>query len=56
MDSVLGLPRSNKDRDFIFVVVDKFSKMMHFITSYKTDDVFHFVDLFFREIVHLHND
>ena len=54
MDFVLRLPRSNKGKDSIFIVVDKFSKMTHFITYHKTDDVFHIVDLFFRKIIRLH--
>ena len=49
---ILGLPRSKRVRVSIFVVVDRFSKMKHFITCHKTDDV---TDLFFREIVLPHN-
>ena len=50
MDFFLGLPMSLNGKDNIFVIVDRFSKITHFIACSKTDDTTHNNDLFFKEV------
>lgn len=54
MDFMLGLLRSKKGNDSIYVVVDRFSKMAYFILYRKNNDGTYIAELFFVEGVRLY--
>ena len=53
MDFIMGLPKSKKQNDSIFVVVEKFSKATHFIPVKQTYKTVHIVDIFLKDIFRL---
>ena len=54
MGFIIALPRTQRSEDPILVVVDKFSKIAHFIPCHTTHDASRTADLYFRETVRLH--
>jgi hypothetical protein len=54
MDFVVGLPRSPRGRDAIWVVVDRLTKSAHFIPMKTTNLASDLVPLYMKEVVRLH--
>ncbi|XP_057248317.1 uncharacterized protein LOC130590269 [Beta vulgaris subsp. vulgaris] len=49
LDFITGLPRTKHNKDAVMVVVDRFSKMAHFIPSHTTHDAVQTALLYFKE-------
>ena len=55
MGFVLGLSRTQGNKDSIFVFVDRFSKMPHFIAHNNTNNATHIAELYFKKVIGLHD-
>ena len=54
MDFVTGLPKTTKNRDAIWVVIDRLTKLTHFIPIKTTFSLEQVVNLYDREVIRLH--
>jgi transposase InsO family protein len=54
MDFVMGLPRSPRGREAIWVVVDRLTKSTHFIPMKTTNSALELVPLYMKEVIRLH--
>ena len=51
---MVGLLRTQRNKDSIMVVVDRFSKMSYFVPYNKTNGASYLAELYFKDIVKLH--
>jgi len=54
MDFILDLPKTQRNKDSIFVVVDRFSKMASSIPCNKTNHATHIMEFYSKEVTTLH--
>ncbi|CAL5414693.1 unnamed protein product [Camellia sinensis] len=54
MDFVVGLPRTQRGMDSIWVIVDRFTKSAHFLPVKRTFNADRLAELYMNEIVRLH--
>jgi transposase InsO family protein len=54
MDFITGLPKSNRWNDSIWVIVDRLTKVAHFIPVKTTLDGWQLADLYISRIISLH--
>jgi len=54
IDIILGLPKTQQNKDSIFVMVDEFSKMLRSIACNKANNATHIAELYFKKVMRLH--
>ena len=54
MDFVTHLPRTSRGHDLVWVIVDRLTKLAHFLAMQMTFTLEQFCRLYIREIVQLH--
>jgi len=54
MDFIVAFPRTQRRKDAIMVVVDRFSKMARFMPCYKIDDASNIAEHYFKEVIRVH--
>ena len=54
MDFVTGLPRTRKEHDAIWVIVDRLTKYAHFLAMNIKDQLLKLAKMYIEEIIRLH--
>jgi hypothetical protein len=54
MNFVVGLPRSPHGKDAIWLVIDRLTKVAHFIPMKQTSSATYLFPLYIKEVVRLH--
>ncbi|WMV58655.1 hypothetical protein MTR67_052040 [Solanum verrucosum] len=54
MDFIIGLPRTRRHHDFIWVIIDRVTKSAHFLAVNTTNSVGDYAKIYINEIVRLH--
>ena len=54
MDFVTGLPRTQQNKDSVWVIVDRLTNSAHFLSIRLTDFVLNLSKLYVKEIIRLH--
>ena len=54
MDFVTGLPRTQQNKDSVWVIIDRLTKSAHFLAMRLIDFVFTLSKVYVKEIVRLH--
>ena len=54
MDFMLGLPKTVKKHNYVFIIVDRLSKIVYFLPCNKASDTSKIAQIYFDGVVNLH--